>query len=277
MSAPRLLPTISPFSPAPTSRCFRTDAAGRIALRRDWPALFREITRLPAVAFQTRHAYARLVHYGPLPELEWSSSGAIARDQSSSIHLRCASWGDAWGRIAPCDCCGSPGRIEILNTHGAEFLQLCSAADRTLAEWASSLARLAAPLPRFEPARRPAVGFDLAPDGLRTVAADGELLPILFSALLRENLPVRAMLRTPEATQIRALAPAHAFVDADVLSVGDGRTTLQLALAPVRRLALASDDSLHVAGPGGTLLLSLAAAEGESRRWSAAVHALLET
>jgi hypothetical protein len=126
------------------------------------------------------------------------------------------------------------------------------------------------------PSVRAADGFNLLPDDLRVVAASGNLLPILFSVLQHESIPFRVLLRTPEMTHLRTVTPKHVFNDPPLLTVSDGRTTLQLALPPVRTLALASDDSLHVAGCEETLLLSLAAAEGESHRWSAAIRALFD-
>ncbi|HYD82837.1 MAG TPA: hypothetical protein VEA63_02270, partial [Opitutus sp.] len=98
----------------------------------------------------------------------------------------------------------------------------------------------------------------------------------LFSALEHERVPLRVLLRTPEATHLRAFTPENVILDQQLLTVAGERTTLQLALPAVRTLHLAPDHSLHVGGPGRTLLLSLAAADGESPRWSSALDALFE-
>lgn len=265
----------SPFIPSATSRCFRTDADGRIPLQRDWPALFRALTALGGVSLQTRHACARLIHFGRLPELAWDATRQQASDSSGTLRLECARWGPSFARIATCDCCGSPGRIEFLNTHGAEFLQVCASDAHSPACWAACLDEISAPHWPTPIASRIASGFVILPDALPLLATSGESLPALFFALCEENLPVRLLLRTPEAAHLRPLVPAQVAVGDTLLGVAGDGTTLELALPSVHALALAADDSLHVVGPDRTLLLSLAGADESSTRWSAAVHAVL--
>lgn len=262
--------------PTVASRCFRTDADGRIPLQHDWPALFRAVAPLGDVALQTRHACARLIHFGRLPELAWDSTLRQAHDPSGTLRLECSAWGPAFARIARCDCCGSPGRIEFLNTRGAEFLQLCASGMHSPARWAACLDEIAAPHALASIADPTASGFVVLPESIPLLAARGESLPALFSALCEAALPLRLLLRTPEAAHLRTLVPEQVAIGHTLLGVvGDG-TTLELALPSVHALALAPDDSLHVVGPDRALLLSLAAANGSSSsRWSAAVHALL--
>lgn len=260
------------------SRCFRTDADGRIPLTRDWRALLDTVSRLPTLAIQTRHTYARLVHLGPLPSLSWDEAGTTARDEAGSLHLRCHRWGEAWGRLALCTCCDSPGRIEIENAQGGEILQLCPVSGTPPAEWAGVLSVLALSDAAQNFSGRKLTGFPLMPESVRALPATAStVLPALLAALGEEQIPVSFLLRTPEVTQLREFIPQQVSTSYPLLIASDGCTTLQLALSPVHGLALGPDHSLHLAGPGGTLLLSLAPGAGRSEAWCAMLHACLTT
>lgn len=265
---------LPPTAQAPAcSRYFRADSAGRIPLGRDWPALFRELARLEQVALQSRHTYARLVHLGPLPDLAWDASGTTARDESGWLHLRAQLWGEAWGRLAICDCCDSPGHVEIINARGGDILQLCPTVHTPPAEWADRLAAIAAPPGYGTPSTGKLAGFPLMPEGLRELGETVAVLPAFLRALGTEQVPVSFMLRTPEVTHLREFVPQRVTTDYPLLVATDFRTTLQLALPPVQGLALAPDHSLHLAGPGGTLLLSLRAHSDFTAAWCAAIDA----
>jgi hypothetical protein len=273
------IPVFAPSSVPGVSCCFRTDAEGRIALACDWRALFHAVSRLGAVAVQSRHAYARLVHLGPLPTLAWSDDGLVARDETGALHLHCTGWSRAWGRLALCPCCESPGRIGVHNVNGAEFLQLCPMPQSPPAEWAECLARLTTgEMVVTESTQRGFAAIPLLPDGLQPVAATGAVLPDLLSALGAEAVRLRVLMGTAEMTQVREFTPRCVSTDYPLLIASDIRVTVQLALPPVQGLGLADDGSLHVVGPGGTLLLSLiAAGPAHTPGWRAAIQACLPT
>lgn len=273
LSARLSLSSVSSAAPV-CSPCFRTDAAGHIALARDWPALFQRASQLGEIALQSRHTYARLIHLGPPPALTWNAAGTIAHDEAGALRFDCAKWGAARGRLAVCDCCGSPGRIEVQNAHGAEFLQLCPLPATPPAHWAACLADL---LPRgpFVPVAptRILTGFTLAPENARPLAATAAPLVDFLSRLVDTQVALRCTLATPEFAHRREFVPHGLEVDSSLLSLGDLRITVQLALPGVRGLALdAAGDALHVVGPGGTLLLTVARLAAPEL-WAAALHA----
>lgn len=261
----------SPSVPtAATSRCFHTDADGRIALRRDWPAIFSALQGIEEIAVQSRHTYARLIHLGPPPEITWDATGLHGRDQSGALQLRAERWGEAWGRLRVCACCASPGHIQIQNARGGEILELCATDGLAPAAWAGCLAKLVAEQPaRGEPAKLSA--FPQLPGGLQEILEDAGVLPALFEALRAAQASTRFLLRTPEVLHLREFIPRRVTADYPLLVATDFRTTLQLALPPVQRLVLGPDLSLHLAGPGETLLLSLAPGTGAERAWRTAL------
>jgi len=263
-----------PFSARPPacSRCFRTDAQGRIPLRADWPALFSALSPLGEIAVQSRHTYARLVHLGPPPGIVWDEDALTGRDESGSLRLHAALWGRPYGRLAICSCCDAPGHIEIHNVHGGDILQLCPTAEVSPAAWAACLDPLVEPAAAGFPADR-RTGFPLLPPGLHPLREEvGELSPLL-AALGARRVPVRFLLRTPEIVHLREFTPRRVVTDYPLLVATDFRTTLQLALPPVQSLAVGPDLGLHLAGPGGTLLLSLIGGACHAAAWRAALHA----
>ncbi len=267
MTSSRL--SVSPARPA-CSRCFRTDAEGRIALRRDWPALFSVLRHLPALALQSRHSYARLIHLGATPEIVWDESGRIGRSEDGSLQLHPDLWGTAWGHLEICACCDSPGFVEIQNARGGDILQFCPTIATTAADWAACLEQLVAPESDEALSSRLA-GFPILPPGLHPLHETAGVLPALLAAMGREEVPMRFLLRTPEVAHLREFVPARISEEYPLMTATDGRTTVQLGLPAVQGLAVGPDLSLHLAGPGQTLLLSLAPGKAHGALWRAAL------
>ncbi len=262
--------------------CFRTDAEGRIALDSDWSKLFTEARRFDALALQTRHAYVRLIHLGRVPEFTWSAEGAFASQPTGSLRLNPIHWVRAIGRLAECSCCGTPGRMEILNQHGLDFLQLCALPDCAPNQWADYLLDVSARQPAPEYGEKIPVGaFPMPPETSISVceeAAD-EILADLLAALADAALPFTARLQTPEVTHVRELNPQRIFIHAGILTLQAGDSTLQIGFPAVRSLGLhlskIHGPQLHVLGVGDALLLTLSAhseAAGAAR-WLAALRA----
>lgn len=250
-------------------RCFRTTADGRIPLRECWPALFAACVPLGDVALQTRHAFARLVHRGTLPCIEWPAPDALAyaatADGTLALHLSAWSQARAWGRLAICDCCGSPGRIELHQPETGEFLHLSAPAELPAADWSHALAPLTAAAPLkgdpTQPTRSPLPRVPL-PAAAHALGGGSELLTVLLSALGDEDVPISCQLRTTETTHTRVFIPHRVLVEDGVLSVGDTRSTCQVALLLVRRLAVVFDSGaavLHVGAAHEELLVSFSA------------------
>lgn len=262
-------PASSPAAVVRPHRCFRTTADGRIPLAGCWPALFAACAPLGDVALQTRHAYARLVHRGALPRLAWTGSGAPAHasaaDGSLVLHLGTWSHAQAWGRLALCDCCGSPGRIELHHPATGEFLHLSAPAELQAADWSHALAPLAAEAPvasdPAQPSRSPLPALRM-PGPARTLCRGSDLLPVLLSALGDEDTKITCQLRTVESTHTRAFIPHRVFIEDGVLSVGDTRSTCQVALPLVGvggATFHAGTCTLHVGSAHDELLVSFAA------------------
>lgn len=262
----------------PSPRCFRTTADGRIPLATDWPALWAAAQQLPRTVVQTRHTSARLVAVGPLPALHPDRAGTFARFEAGSLELRLPYWAQAWGRLEPCMCCGSPGRIEILNTAGAEFLQLCAAPECPLPTWSDVLNRLApaSTVAVEPPALAGGACLPLLADDAELVSSSPESLVPLLAGLADANVAIRCTLITGEARHERVFRPDYVAFSGGLLTTHGDNVTSQLALPAVTALAAeltATGWSLHAAGPGGTQLLTFSAASEPvaARAWSAAL------
>lgn len=275
----RFPPIGSPRSrPGVHSPCFRTDAEGRIPLTRDWRKLFQTLGRLGTVAVQSHHAYARLIALDGPPVLRWEADGLRATSDSGALRLRCSGWGGAFGRLAICPCCDSPGLIEIQNAQDADFLQLCALPGSDPAAWARCLADAAGEAGTRHPvAPRVLFGISLLPEGIRRVAATGAGLPAFFSEVAAEAIRIRVLLPTPELTHLREFTPEYVTVSDPILTVHDRRVTLQLGLPHVRALNVADDGTLHIVGPTGALLLSFASAPDRRARWRVLLQAHFPT
>lgn len=129
-----------PASPLRASRCFATTPDGRIPLRSDWGRLLDVLTACSDCALQTRHATARLVRLGRLP-FGVPGLGRLS-DARTQLEFSYPHWHRADARIRLCPCCDSPGRIEIRDLNGAEFLQLCAPAGLSPTAWVDLIAPL---------------------------------------------------------------------------------------------------------------------------------------
>lgn len=274
MNSPRVSPALVSVTEPVCGPCFHTDAAGNIPLTRNWPALLRRLSAFNEIAVQSRHTYARLTHLGPLPSFTWNSSGNAARDDSGSLKFDCTKWGGARAQLALCECCGSPGRIEIQNQHGAEFLQFCPMPATPPISWATCLADLL-PTHALVPLApgRILTGFNLLPDNTLPISVSTAALVDFLSRLVDSAVSLRCTLSTPEFLHQREFVPCGLEATGPFLIFGGPRVTVQLALPGVCNLALdAAGHALHVVGPGGILLLTLECAR-ESDAWAAALRA----
>lgn len=266
MPPPRFSTATSPqVRTKSVSRCFRTDSAGRIPLINDWRRLFQTVSHIETIAIQSRHAYARLIALDRMPALTWwEEEGLRAIDDAGTLQLRCSGWGQAWGRIAVCPCCDSPGTIEIHNALGSEFLQLCAFPGSDPANWAGYLDRLATDsFTVNRPSTRALTGLSLLPEGTHRVAVTGAILPVFFSAISTQSVRVQVLLTTPELTHMREFTPRYVSTENLLLTVNDLRVTVQIALPQVRAVTVADNLSLHVTGADNTLLASFAPAGPE--------------
>ncbi len=272
---------------SPAGRCFRTAADGRIALTRDWPALLRESYRAGRFAVQTRHASARLIKITDLGELALRAGGAIAvaSDETGVLGFRFGSWGRAWGFLRSCECCGSPGRLEVRNRKGGEFLQFSALPVADPHSWSEYLAAVASSTVReghalaLEPATS-AAAFELPRLRRASVRLPFHLegLGTLLNAFGDEGLAICCTVSTADLLHRRDIVPRGVTEHAGILSAGEPGARVQLAWPAVQALALTSDVtgwSLHIVGADDAVLLTLSAAADP--RASAAWRGALRT
>lgn len=249
------------------SRCFRTTADGRISLTRSWAELLASARSLGRVAIQTRHAYARLLAFREVPEFVACPEPGYLQACDGSMRFHCGLWHRAWGRLAECDCCGTPGRMEIHNAHALEFLQICPIPGCEPADWARFLetaaVEYAASGTQAEAADvPPAVAFPCLPAGARIVSTDAEDVVRLLNMLGDHGVPVRCVLRTAEALHSRGFLTTHIDVTGGLLTAGEKGARFQIGLPAVRALAVSTSAhgaALHFTGPEETSLLALSA------------------
>lgn len=254
-------------APRKRSRCFRTSADGRIALTADWMKLLGAARSLGRVAIQTRHAYARLVAFREVPEFLSCPEDGYAQAADGSLRFYFQNWARAWGRLAECDCCGTPGRLEIHNAHALEFFQLCPIPGCEPAAWADFLAATAtgevAPMTAGNASHvNVPVALPCLPSESRVLSEQAEEIVPLLNALGDDGIPLRCMMRTTEAIHSRGFVTSHVDVTDGVLTAGEKGARLQIGLPAVRSLMLSTAAhgwTLHFSGAGGVSLLALTA------------------
>lgn len=248
-----------------TTPCFRTRPDGGIPLRPDWAAITTALASMEGdVVAQTRHAFGRLI--GQEPSSTWKTVARSAPHAAlgESLLLERSAWTAANAYLDPCPCCDIAGRIEIHSAGNAEILQV-HATDRTsLVDWSGLVASLAAP-PDSWPELTPTASVHLPVlHSHAIVCGDGTDLPALLAACRELSLALRWRMRLPGIAHKREFVPERSHRAGGVLTVSDGRSSCQLLLPAVSCLALAENEgvcSLHLLGPGHTVLLSLEAAD----------------
>jgi hypothetical protein len=262
------------------SRCFRTTADGRIPLTGNWLELLAAARLLGWVAIQTRHAYARLVAFREMSDFSVCPRNGYLQSVDGSLRFNFENNHRAWGRLAECECCGTPGRLELHNAHALEFFQLCPISGCTPAAWADFLATTALDGEFAHSLVTPgpvAESFPRLPACSRLISNRADDVVPLLLALGDEGVPLRCLLRTEEALHSRGFATTHVDVTDGVLTAGEKGARFQIGLPAVRALVLSDSPQgwmLHFTGPGDTSLLALTApAEaGSQAAWREALR-----
>lgn len=263
--------------PANTGRCFRTTADGRIALVSDWTEIAGRLQPLDRIVIQTRNTSVRLIAVVSGAELarDLADAGPAAPAEHLRIHAPAAM--AAWARLAPCACCGSPGRIEGSNSAGLDCLHLCPTAECPVTRWSAMLETLAAPSPSRSAASFSAIPVEfprIRPQAHR-VAGGSMAFARLCQLLSEHGIAMRVTLTTAESTHQRVFVPALENAEADVLTAREDSTVLQVAPPAVRGYAVEGDlaaPTLQVIGPGDALLFACGAAPGEASAWGDALR-----
>lgn len=245
-------------------RCFRTGPDGRIGIVGNWSALLREAHRVGQIALQTRHAFARIVAFTALPDFSAEPDRGFIRSETGSLHCCFQRWHRAWGWLRQCECCGSPGRVQIHNATGAEFMQFTAAPGSEAEAWSDFLAAVS---DRDASPSSAENGGEFILPRLVSAHARAAFDPHAFFMLLRafgdERLPLRFTVRTAEIAHRRDLVPSTVLCDESLLHAGEAGASVQLALPAVRSLAVTSDVNglaLHAVGEAETVLLTISGA-----------------
>jgi hypothetical protein len=276
--APAAQATVAPQA----SRCYRTSAEGRIALRPDWPVLLETARGLGRVVVQTRHMFARLIAVADIPGFVARADGGSACAEDGTLSFRFSEWWRAWGWLTACPCCGSPARVEVWNARALPFLQVCAPAQGGLEGWAGVLDALATGTEDDADALTASAltageSLPKTPRDAHAMRFDEDLLLELLASLDSRDLPVRWILRTREACHAREFAPRRAGIAQRALTVKDGAGhTLQLGLPAARSLAIGTgaSRSLYIGGRDDSLLVEMAppADPAFETLWRAVVH-----
>jgi len=248
-----------------SSPCFRTDAAGYILLRPDWPPLLEHLRAWGTWYVQTRHPYARLVALANLPD--WNGdvrTSADLRDPQGILHLHLGSLGEALVRLESCPCCGSPGIVLVRDHEGHTVFELRAPPERQLADLAAIPAFFsAAGIPRGAPPPGSALFPTLPQSDLPSAPAS--LLPAFLRTCGDRKLPLLWRLLARGSDHRRIFVPERIGTDDGLLTVADSRShSCQLVLPVCHRLVCertATAALLHVVAVDDSLLLTLAAGD----------------
>ncbi len=246
------------------NRCFATTADGRIPITNDWQRLLRAVTGPRPVALQSRHTSARLIRLAPLPVDAVVSHGLT--DAACHLQVDLDRITEVAGRLEPCPCCDSPGRIEFFNTVHSECLQLCAPAGQTPADWARTLSGLVDGAPgdlRADPTsgHRHTLPLAAAPQLGRT--ADVRRLVDFCAAWGDSHLALAVTLQTDSVRHTETFVPECSRLAGHLFQLRGDAATLQLSLPTVAELR-GTANALEAINPDGARLLAFTPAASDA-------------
>lgn len=250
------------------------NSAGLLAASID--ELWDELRGCGPLIVQVRHRYARLIARRELPAM-------AERDEVTGLCCRPDLFAYPVLRRCSCPRCVCLPSLRIHDETGGECLQVCAPPGFSAARW-GRVNRF------FEPVALDSLALDES-DGKRLrrlpsgplTRLPGNALFAFFGRLSRAGEAASVTLHTPAATLTHAILPRRFFVEQNVLTLGDDDSTLQVALPGLHGVMLHVGDAgdavrLHLAGPDGTSLLTLAPGGGRvgASRWRAWLSELAE-
>ena len=236
-----------------------TNEDGLIALKPDFVELFRRLNFLPEYYLQTRHAYATLIARRRKIELRFIESTNIIADCEKSLQLDRTSNHRMYARVARCECCESPGRIEVRNKRNLEVLQICCSPLVRALDWGKIIA--ASSLEEAEcHVRIDRERYPLIPKLSKKVASDPSQITKFFELLRERSIAFVATLETDGIIHSERILAKKINCSGGVLIIEGFAKTLRLNLAAA--LSLFSVDAngfttIYVAGDQNVLLLSI--------------------
>ncbi|MDQ8181205.1 hypothetical protein [Pelagicoccus sp. SDUM812005] len=263
---------LSPQTPSQSpALCLRTHSDGTIPLNCSPLDLFNQAApRFDNLYLQSKHDFARLVAIIEPPTLDWVEIGSFAYSPDHRFILHPAATSQLLSRVQHCDCCGSPGRVELRNEHGQERLQLCAPNQIPAYQWGryvQALSQTKMPVPATGTPRP----FPRIPGNTTELPFHPFLLATLLSLLSDQGRSVEVTLVNEVSSNRRPLKPDIVEVEDTLLTCSSPLSSLQLDLAAVEKLSLAltakGAPQLYASGPDRSQLLLLEAADTpEDRR-----------
>ncbi len=236
-----------------------TDEDGFITLKPDFVELFRRLTSLPEYYLQTRHAYATLIARRRQIELRSIESSNLIADCEKSLQLDSTSNHRMYARVSRCECCESPGRIEVRNKRNFEVLQICCSPLVKALDWgriiAESSSEEAECHVRIDRERYPFI-----PKLAKKVAGDPSQITKFFELLRERSIEFVATLKTDGIIHSERILAKKINCSGGVLIIEGFAKTLRLNLAAARSLFSVDTDgfsTIYVAGNQNVLLLSI--------------------
>ncbi len=259
------LSQIAPFTQAgePSSNdancgiTLQTDSEGCIALNSDWLHVFEQLTRFDNYFLQTRHAYARLLTRTSPLEMQLAPDSEVASDREQRLFLNPNKGHSTYARIARCDCCKSPGRIEFRNRFGMEVMQICSPPEIEAIEWARAIVDCA----RY-PAdyRNDRDSYPVIPGDAESTRLRPTVLELLFDEASKCQTGLEITLATTGIVHREIVYPEYTESTDRMLVVHGGMSTLQFGMVAARGIFVSNNREaprLYVAGPDNAQLLAI--------------------
>lgn len=236
-----------------------TNDEGLIALKPDFVELFSQLTSLPEYYLQTRHAYTTLIARRRHVELRSIKNTNLISDCEESIQLDRTSNHRMYAHVSRCECCGSPGRIEVRNKHNLEVLQICCPPIVKAIDWGKiiALSSMEEGVSHFRSDRE---HYSFIPKSAKKISSHPSQITKFFEFLRERSIAFVATLETDGVIHREKILAERIECSDEILIVKGTSQTLRLDLAAALSLfSLDVDGSntIYVAGDQNVQLLSI--------------------
>lgn len=278
-------PEPSLFPKAPDSRlrrCFQTLRDGRIPLTDDWTLLLAALSEYRHTYVQVEHLYGRMSVKMDRAHYVDSLTGVPANPCLSMSH-EYENWCTAWAKLEVCDCCGSPGNIQVLNGYGARFLQISPEHGTEPKDWARLLSGLA-----VQPTAENAPHISPVGPGYRILPEEALELPLNRFGFIQFLRNLSQMEESFEFCLSTAEAAIHSSFCLDSVYEEGGYLTgrgegagFVVSMKGVRGFAEIQGDSVRpsllVVGPGESVLFEIRPVLGSqgAKVWAGVLEGVL--
>ncbi|MEO0508959.1 MAG: hypothetical protein AAF065_03745 [Verrucomicrobiota bacterium] len=249
----------------PSSRLkysFETSADGRIRLSPDWSQILSSIGLLPRFYSQVEHAYGRIATKMTRKELFHSIMGQPDQTTISTPENFCG-WWSADARIQTCQCCGSPGQINIRNSQETSFLQFNPAADVSATDWARVIYATVRPKwSKTSKREEPDASENTIPlpDSAVDLGVRGSDCVELIERISQREKAVRVTIHTPEVALSKTVALNMVSNEAGLLRCRGKDTIIYISCGAIHETAAHFCEGhieLLMVGPQGEVLFSI--------------------